>query len=451
MVNTFHQTNPRPTGLRKVVAASMAGTVIEWYEFLLYSAASALVFGKLFFPATDNALDGVIHALLIYAVGFIARPLGGVIFGYFGDRMGRKKLLQVSLLLVGVSTVAIGCIPSYASIGYLAPVILVLLRFIQGVGVGGEWGGAVLLVGEHSPSNRRAYWTSWVQAGLPLGNFVATLVLTALSFAMPQDAFLSYGWRIAFWLSAVIVIVGYYIRTRVDEAPIFVEARAAAEASHEPTPGVLEVIKKYPRQVLIAMGARIAENIMYQMVVTFSITYLAFTIGSTATEILGLMLGAHAIHFIVVPFFGHLTDISGRKPVFLLGSVLAIGWGFVGFPLLSTGNGLLIFLGITLGLLVHGLMYAPQPAMMAEMFPTRMRYTGVSLGYQVTSIFAGSLAPFISTSLLKSSESWIPIACYLSIAALVSTIAVAFLTETKGIDLTTLDRNSVERSPASIS
>jgi MFS family permease len=450
MAITTHNTSPRPSALRKVVAASMAGTVIEWYEFLLYSAASALVFGKLFFPATENALDGVINALLIYAVGFIARPLGGVVFGYFGDRMGRKKLLQVSLLLVGVSTVAIGCIPSFASIGYLAPVILVLLRFIQGVGVGGEWGGAVLLVGEHSPSNRRAFWTSWVQAGLPLGNFVATLVLTALSFAMPEDAFLSYGWRIAFWLSAVIVIVGYYIRTRVDEAPIFLEARAAADASNEPSPGVFEVIKKYPRQVLIAMGARVAENIMYQMVVTFSITYLAFTIGRTATQILGLMLGAHAIHFVAVPIFGRLTDIYGRKPVFLLGSVLAIGWGFVGFPLLSTGKDLLIFLGITLGLLVHGLMYAPQPAMMAEMFPTRMRYTGVSLGYQVTSIFAGSLAPFISTSLLKSYGSWVPIACYLSIAALVSTVSVAFLTETKGIDLVSLDRDSENKSPAGV-
>lgn len=446
MTQPLPQENPQPTALKKVVAASMAGTVIEWYEFLLYSAASALVFGTLFFPTSDSALDGVINALLIYAVGFIARPLGGIVFGYFGDRLGRKKLLQVSLLLVGASTFAIGCIPSFASIGYLAPLSLVILRFIQGVGLGGEWGGAVLLVGEHSPQNSRGFWTSWVQAGLPLGNFVATLVLTALSFTMPEDAFLSFGWRIAFWLSAVIVIVGYYIRTRVDEAPLFVEARAAAEASNEATPGVLDVIKQYPRQVLIAMGARVAENIMYQMVVTFSITYLAFTVGSTATEILGLMLGAHAIHFAAVPLFGRLADIIGRKPVFLTGSVLAVGWGFVGFPLLATGQDALIFLGITLGLLIHGLMYAPQPAMMAEMFPTRMRYTGVSLGYQVTAIFAGSLAPFISTSLLQSYESWVPIACYLSAAAVVSTIAVTFLNETKGIDLARLDSEAEEKA-----
>jgi MFS family permease len=432
---------PPPTRLRRVVAASMAGTVIEWYEFLLYSAASALVFGTLFFPKTDNALDGVVNALLIYAVGFIARPLGGLVFGYFGDRVGRKKLLQVSLLLVGASTFAIGCIPGHATIGIMAPLILVALRFIQGVGVGGEWGGAVLLVAEHSPNATRAFWTSWPQAALPLGNFVATLVLTGLAFAMPEEAFLAYGWRTAFWLSAIIVIVGYYIRTRVDEAPLFVEAREAAKASKAATPSALQVIKTYPRQVLIAMGARVAENIMYQMVVTFSITYLAFTIGATTTEILVLILGAHAFHFAVVPRYGKLADTWGRKPVFLLGSVLAIGWGFVGFPLLATGNDVLIFLGITLGLLVHGLMYAPQPAMMAEMFPTRMRYTGVSLGYQVTSIFAGSLAPFTSTSLLRSYESWVPIACYLAVAAVISTVAVSFLTETKGIDLTALDES----------
>lgn len=438
-------TDPPTSTLRKVVAASMAGTVIEWYEFLLYSAASALVFGVLFFPETDNALDGVINALLIYAVGFLARPLGGLVFGYFGDRVGRKKLLQVSLLLVGGSTFAIGCIPGYATIGMAAPLLLVLMRFIQGVGVGGEWGGAVLLVAEHSPNKTRAFWTSWPQAALPLGNFVATLVLTGLAFAMTEDAFLAYGWRIAFWLSAVIVIVGYYIRTRVDEAPLFLEVRDAAEKTNAATPSALQVIKAYPRQVLIAMGARVAENIMYQMVVTFSITYLAFTIGATTTEILVLILGAHAIHFIVVPFYGRLADTWGRKPVFLLGSVLATGWGFVGFPLLSTGNEFVIFLGITLGLLIHGLMYAPQPALMAEMFPTRMRYTGVSLGYQVTSIFAGSLAPFISTSLLRSYGSWVPIACYLAAAAVISTVTVSFLTETKGIDLATLDTSADAR------
>ncbi|MGV9801780.1 MFS transporter [Mycobacterium sp. NPDC003449] len=439
MANATQQTPSAVVALRRVVAASMAGSVIEWYEFLLYSAASALVFGTLFFPKSDDALDGVINALLIYAVGFIARPLGGLVFGYFGDRVGRKKLLQVSLLLVGGSTFAIGCIPGYASIGILAPLILVGLRFVQGVGVGGEWGGAVLLVAEHSPNESRSFWTSWPQAALPLGNFIATLVLTGLSFAMSEAAFQSYGWRIAFWLSAVIVVVGYYIRTKVDEAPLFVAAREAAEASRQATPSALQVIRTYPRQVLIAMGARVAENIMYQMVVTFSITYLAFTIGSSATEILMLILGAHAIHFIVVPLYGRLADGWGRKPVFLLGSVLAIGWGFVGFPLLATGNDWCILLGITLGLLVHGLMYAPQPAMMAEMFPTRMRYTGVSLGYQVTSIFAGSLAPFISTSLLRSYGSWVPVACYLAVAAVISTVAVGFLVETKGVDLAVLD------------
>ncbi|MCH1883831.1 MHS family MFS transporter [Agrococcus sp. ARC_14] len=426
----------------------MAGTVIEWYEFLLYSAASALVFGVIFFPQTGNALDGVISALLIYAVGFIARPLGGIIFGRLGDRLGRKKLLQASLLLVGASTFAIGCIPSFETIGYAAPILLVTARILQGIGVGGEWGGAVLLVGEHSPNASRGFWTSWPQAGLPLGNLLATAVLATLAAVLPEQSFLSWGWRVSFWLSAVIVIVGYYIRTRVDEAPVFIEAREQAEASAEQQPTLVQIIRTYPRQILIAMGARVAENIMYQLVVTFSITYLAFTIGSTTLEILVLLLGAHAVHFVTIPFFGHLTDRFGRKPVFLTGSLLAIGWGFVGFPLMSTGEDILILLGIVLGLIVHGLMYAPQPALMAEMFPTRVRYTGVSLGYQVTSIFAGSLSPFIATSLLREHETWWPIAIYLSIAAVISTIAVFFATETRGADLATIGTKEHAKSTA---
>ncbi|MFD4254454.1 MFS transporter [Amycolatopsis thermoflava] len=433
------QASPPPSGLRKVVAASMAGTVAEWYEFLLYSASSALVFGALFFPRSDQPLDGVINALLIYAVGFVARPLGGIVFGHFGDRLGRKKLLQLSLLLVGAATFAIGCVPAFASIGYWAPMILVLLRFVQGFALGGEWGGAVLLVGEHSPDRSRAFWSSWPQAGLPIGNLVATVVLLGLSGALSPEQFLSWGWRTAFWASAVIVLIGYYIRTQVEEAPIFLESLEKAQARANERTSIIEVVRQYPRGVLVAMGARVGENILYQVVVTFSITYLALRVGSSTTDILLLLVFAHLAHMMLVPLFGHLADRWGRRPVFLAGSVAMIGWGFAGFPLMDTGSPVLIVLALVLGVAVHGLMYAPQPAMMAELFPTRMRYAGVSLGYQTTSIFAGSLAPFITATLLKSFGSSIPIALYLAVAAIISTIAVVATRETKGMSLSALD------------
>ncbi|TWF75662.1 sugar transport protein [Pseudonocardia hierapolitana] len=439
-----------PTKLRKVIAASMAGTVAEWYEFLLYSAASALVFGALFFPDTDNPLDGVINALLIYAVGFVARPLGGMVFGYFGDRYGRKKLLQVSLLLVGVATFLIGCLPGFDTIGYGAPVLLVLLRFVQGFAVGGEWGGAVLLVGEHSPAERRAFWSSWPQAGLPVGNLLATIALLSLAFTLPEDAFLAWGWRVAFWASAVIVLIGYYIRTQVEEAPIFLQAVEKAKAQAVENAGVFEVVRRYPRGILVAMGARVAENILYQVVVTFSITYLSIKVGSSTTDILLLLVVAHVIHFAIVLLFGHLADRIGRRPVFLAGSVLMCGWGFVGFPLMDTGSDVLIVVALVLGVFVHALMYAPQPAMMAEMFPTRMRYSGVSFGYQMTSIFAGSLAPFITASLLRAYDSSVPIALYLLVAAVISTVAVAFARETKGISLESVDLADDAREPAGV-
>ncbi|HEY3562141.1 MAG TPA: MFS transporter [Kribbella sp.] len=439
MQSTETATEPPLTGPRKVVAASMAGTVAEWYEFLLYSASSALVFGAVFFPDSGNPLDGVINALLIYAVGFVARPLGGIVFGHFGDRVGRKKLLQLSLLLVGAATFLIGCVPAYSSIGAWAPTILVLLRFVQGFAVGGEWGGAVLLVGEHSPDARRAYWSSWPQAGLPLGNLLATIVLLTLSFSLTERAFAAWGWRAAFWASAIVVLIGYYIRTQVEEAPIFLESMKRAKEREPERSSVVEVLRRYPRGVLISMGARVAENILYQVVVTFSITYLALRVGSSTTDILLLLVAAHVVHLAVVPWFGHLADRFGRRPVYLTGSVLMIGWGFAGFPLMDTGNPALIVLALVLGVVVHGLMYAPQPAMMAELFPTRMRYAGVSLAYQTTSIFAGSLAPFITASLLKAYGSAVPIAVYLAGAAVISTVAMLAAKETRGISLSALD------------
>lgn len=427
------------SGLRRIVTASMAGTVVEWYEFFLYGTAATLVFSKVFFPDGGNELDAIIAAFVTYAVGFVARPLGGIVFGHFGDKYGRKKLLQFSLILVGAATFLMGCLPTFGQVGYWAPALLVALRFIQGFAVGGEWGGAVLLVAEHSPNRSRAFWASWPQAGVPVGNLVATIVLLVLTTSLPDSAFLSWGWRIAFWLSAVIVLVGYYVRTKVTDAPIFVAAQREAEEVKTSSFSAIEVLKLYPRGVFTAMGLRFAENIMYYLVVTFSITYLKVVVEADTADILWWMLAAHAVHFVAIPLVGRLADRVGRRPVYLVGAVTTATWGFFSFPLMGSGHYGLIMLAIILGLIFHAFMYAPQPAMMAEMFPTRMRYSGVSLGYQVTSIVAGSLAPIIAASLLSRFDSSLPIAFYLAAACVVTIIAVIVARETKGISLESID------------
>ncbi|MFQ6392461.1 MFS transporter [Nocardia sp. KC 131] len=428
-----------PTGLRRVVAASMAGTVVEWYEFFLYGTAATLVFSKVFFAKDTSDLDAILAAFVTYAVGFAARPLGGIVFGYFGDRYGRKKLLQFSLLLVGVSTFLMGCLPTFGQVGYLAPALLVTLRFIQGFAVGGEWGGAVLLVAEHSPSKSRGFWASWPQAGVPVGNMLATVALLTLTSTLSDAAFLSWGWRVAFWLSAVVVLVGYYIRTKVTDAPIFLEAQQQMERIKASSFTVVEVLKRYPRGIFTAMGLRFGENIMYYLVVTFTITYLKVHVGINTKTILWWLLIAHAVHLLAIPLAGRLSDRFGRRPVYFVGAITAGTWGFFAFPMMDSGHNAIIMSAIIIGLVFHALMYAAQPAIMAEMFPTRMRYSGVSLGYQVTSIVAGSLAPIIAVRLLDEFDSAVPIAWYLAAAAAVTAIAVYFAKETSGIDLESID------------
>lgn len=427
------------SGLRRVVAASMAGTVVEWYEFFLYGTAATLVFNKVFFSKDVSDLDAILAAFLTYAVGFAARPIGGVVFGHFGDRHGRKRLLQFSLLLVGAATFLMGCLPTFGQVGYWAPALLVILRFIQGFAVGGEWGGAILLVAEHSPDPSRGFWASWPQAAVPVGNMLATVVLLTLTTTLPEAAFLSWGWRVAFWLSAVVVLIGYYIRTKVTDAPIFVAAQREAEEFKNRSYGVAEVLKRYPRGVFTAMGLRVAENIMYYLVVTFSITYLKVHVKADTSDILLWLLVAHAVHFAVIPQAGRAADRFGRRPVYLIGALGAGLWGFFAYPMMDTGRYLPIMAAIVIGLVIHALMYAPQPALLAEMFPTRMRYSGVSLGYQVTAIFAGSLAPIIAVKLLATYQSAVPIAIYLACAAVITLIALAFTRETKGIDLASID------------
>jgi MFS family permease len=433
--------------LKKVVGASMAGTVVEWYEFFLYGTAATLVFGRLFFPTTGNELDGIIAAFATYAVGFISRPLGGIVFGHIGDKVGRKSLLQFSLVLIGGSTFLMGCLPGFSSLGYWAPVLLVTLRFIQGFALGGEWGGAVLLVAEHSPNRSRGFWGSFPQAGVPLGNLLATIVLLVLSASLSQEAFLSWGWRVGFWLSVVIAGIGYYIRTQVTDSPIFQANKQQIEKQVDAGYGLVEVFKRYPRGVFTAMGLRFGENILYYMVVTFSITYLGYLKVNT-TRILTLLLFAHILHAIAIPLVGHLADERGRKPIYILGAILGMIWPFVAFPIFGTGSTWLILIAIMLGLAVHAMMYAPQPAIMAEMFPTRMRYSGVSLGYQVTAIVAGSWAPLIGTALLRRFDTWMPIATYILIASAISLVAAVCMRETKGASLVSIDQEDMRRMAA---
>ena len=433
------------SGLKKIVAASMVGTVVEWYEFFLYATAATLVFGKYFFPSTGNDLDGIIQAFLTYAAGFIARPLGGIVFGQIGDKLGRKPTLQLTIIIIGISTFLMGCLPGFADIGYLAPALLVALRFIQGFALGGEWGGAVLLVAEHSPNKTRAFWSSWPQAAVPVGNLLATLVLYIMSTTLSSEAFLGWGWRVAFWLSAVIVFVGYYIRMHVSEAPIFLEAKELVEKEQAVSYGVFEVVRKYPKGIFQAMGLRFAENIMYYLVVSFAIVYLKSVHKYDTSSLLLALLIAHVIHFAIIPQYGRLADRIGRKPVYLAGAVLGATWPFFAFPMFDTRNAVIIVLAVTIGLILHGLMYAGQPAIMAEMFPTRMRYSGASLGSQVTSIFAGSLAPLLATQWLKDTGSWLPTAIYLVVACAITAVAVLSLKETKGIALEDVDKEDAAR------
>lgn len=427
------------SSIRRVVGASMAGTVAEWYEFFIYGIASTLVFGALFFPDTGNPLDGIIAAFATYAVGFLARPVGGLVFGHFGDRLGRKKLLQISLLLVGAATFLMGCIPSFDIIGYWAPVTLVLLRFLQGFAVGGEWGGAVLLVSEHSPDNRRGFWASFPQAAAPVGNVLASIVLLGLSWTLPEDAFMSWGWRVAFWLSAVIIFIGYYIRRSVEDAPVFLAALEKQKASQEKAAGLKEVLKYYPKQVAKALLMRIGENSSYYIMVVFAITYLTTQVGMGYSTVLLVLFIANIIQFFSMLFGGHLSDLIGRKRTILIGYVGLVVWALLFFPALNTGNFWTVLGIISFGLFVQSLCYAPQAALMSEIFPTRMRYSGSSFAYQVATIFAGSIAPLVAASLLNAFGGTVPIVVYLVGVIALSTVALMSLRETNGIALKSVD------------
>ncbi|MCX5166838.1 MFS transporter [Streptomyces antibioticus] len=427
---------PAPNNLKRIVAASLIGTTIEWYDFFLYGSAAALVFNKLFFPDSDP-LVGTLLSFLTYAVGFAARPLGALVFGHYGDRLGRKKLLVLSLLLMGGATFAIGLLPTHASIGAAAPVLLTVLRLVQGFALGGEWGGAVLLVSEHGDAERRGFWASWPQTGAPAGQLLATGVLSLLTAVLSDAAFGSWGWRIPFLLSGVLVIVGLWIRLSVDESPVFQQARERAEARKEDDERLplVAVLRHHWRDVLVAMGARMAENISYYVITAFILVYATVSAGVSKQTALNAVLIGSAVHFAVIPAWGALSDRIGRRPVYLLGAVGIGLWMFPFFSLVDTGRFGSLVLAVTVGLVLHGAMYAPQAAFFSEMFATRMRYSGASIGAQFASVAAGAPAPLIATALLADYGSSTPIALYVIAAVLVTVVAVGVAQETRHRDL----------------
>jgi MHS family shikimate/dehydroshikimate transporter-like MFS transporter len=418
----------RTQSVRKVALASFVGTTIEWYDFFLYGTAAALVFDQLFFPDAEP-LIGTLLAFSTYAVGFAARPLGGIVFGHFGDRIGRKSMLVLSLLIMGVATFLIGCLPTHASIGVLAPILLVVLRFAQGIGVGGEWGGAVLMSVEHAPPGRRGFFGSWPQMGVPAGLLLSTSVFALVQATTSEATFLSWGWRIPFLISAVLVGVGLFIRLRIMESPAFQRVKETKTEAPKP---IVDVVRKYPREVLVAMGMRVAENGAFYILTVFVLAYGEDELGMSKNTMLTGVIIAAAIGLVTVPLFGHLSDRVGRRPLYLAGAVVTTLWAFPLFGLLGTESPVLIWLAIVVGVnLGHDLMYGPQAAYFAELFGTRVRYSGASLGYQLASVFAGGFAPLIATALLAAGDgSPTLVALYVTAMGLISVVATLFASET---------------------
>ena len=413
--------------IRKVAFASFIGTAIEWYDFFLYGTAASLVFPALFFPDFSETA-GTLLALSTYAVGFVARPVGGIVFGHYGDRIGRKSMLVLSLLVMGVATALIGFLPTFAQIGVLAPLLLVTLRFAQGIGVGGEWGGAVLMAVEHAPRGRRGFYGSWPQMGVPAGLFSGTLVFLAATTYLPE----AWGWRVPFLLSFALIAVGLFIRLRLLESPAFSQVKESGTEANMP---IIDVLRTYPKNVLLAMGMRFAENGTFYITTVFVLTYITATLGLEQGVGLRGVIIASAIGLITIPFFGALSDRVGRRPVYLFGAVFSILFALPFFWLLNTEASPLIWLAIILGFNVgHDAMYGPQAAFFSELFGTRVRYSGASLGYQLASVLAGGFAPLIAVALLAA-YGYGAVAAYMAAMALLTTVSVILAAETYRDDI----------------
>ena len=417
--------------LRRAVIASTVGTTIEWYDFLLYSTVTGLVFGKLFFPKSDP-LVGVLEAFAVYTVGFIARPIGAMIFGHYGDRIGRKGALIATLLLTGLATFAVGFVPTYETVGIWGAVILTVIRFIQGIGVGGEWGGSVLLSMEWARTNtHRGFITSWPQLGGPAGLLLANIAVLVFS-RISGDQFLVWGWRIPFMLSIVMVAVGLYIRLGILETPAF--RRLVSENRIEKAP-VAEVLKRQPRLIILTALARMAEQAPAYIYLAFVFAYGTQVLHASRDFLLTSLICAGIVSFATIPFAGHLSDRIGRKRMYIIGAVADRDIRLHLLRDVEHDRAGLIFFGIVLSFVPHDLMYGPQAALIAECFTPRLRYSGASIGYQVSSIISGGPAPLIATALLAAYGSGYVIAGYILFCAIVSIVSTAMLPDYTNRDI----------------
>ncbi len=422
--------------LIEAIVASTVGTTIEWYDFFLYGTAAALVFPQLFFPEFDPFVAQVL-AFGTFTVGFVARPLGGMVFGYLGDRLGRKSTLVLTLLLMGVSTVLIGVLPTYTRIGVAAPLLLTALRFLQGIGVGGEWGGAVLLALESGHRGRRGFYASWPQAGVPLGLLTSTAVFGLFREALTPEAFLDWGWRVPFYLSGLLIAVGLLIRTRIAETPLFAQLRQSDQVAQHP---VREVLTRHWRQVLLAGGARFTENACFYLFSVYVLTYTEQLGIPTRLTLFAVNLAA-AIEFFTIPLFGMLSDHWSRRHTYVLGCVFLMVFALPYFALLQTCNPIAVVAAVVVSLTVgHALLYSVQASLIPELFGTRLRYTGASLGYQLAAPFAGGLAPNVAATLTRyfPGQYWL-LAAYIVLASMVSLVCVLCLAETSRKDIAATD------------
>jgi len=414
------------TSIRKVVVASFIGTTIEWYDFFIYTTAAALIFPQLFFPSFEP-LAGTLASFATYAVGFLARPLGGVIFGHYGDKIGRKAMLVTTLLIMGIATFLVGLLPTYETIGIWAPILLVVLRLLQGLGLGGEWGGAVLMAVEHSPDDKRGLNGSWPQMGVPAGLVLGTGAFAAVS-AISGDAFVTWGWRVPFLLSILLIALGLYIRLAIYESPAFSRVRESGTEARMP---IVDVFRTYPKNVLLVVGSRIGIDVVFYIFAVYMLTYVTTNLGLPRNLGLIAVSIAALIEIFTIPAFASLSDKVGRRPVLMAGAAFLGLWIFPFFWLLDTGSASLIILAVIVGLSIgHAMVYGTQASFYAELFGTRVRYSGASLGYQLAGIFGGALAPIVATALYAATGGPGLIGVYVAVLCLLSIVCVYLADET---------------------